>query len=135
MAVQLRLLFSMEFKMDGSCLLRNYVLRLSLFLCLIGCAGESKSYPLDQELARASVQKAMQAWVDGKTPQDLKPDVVIGDTAWDQGQKLTSFEIVQKEETTDGSNLHIRVKRIFESRESEVTYIVGTYPVITTFPQ
>ncbi len=101
----------------------------------LGCAGETPSYPLDQDLARASVQKAMQAWVDGKTPKDLQPEITIGDTAWVKGEKLTSFEIVNDNETSDGSNLHIRVNQKFDASDSEVTYIVGTSPVITIFPQ
>lgn len=104
------------------------------FLCA-GCGGESASHALDEELARSSVQKAMQAWVDGKKPEDLKPEIIVGDSQWTSGQKLVSFEVVTEEETSDGSNLHIRVKRKFDNGESKVTYIVGTSPVITIFPQ
>lgn len=105
-------------------------------MMFVGCSsGDTPSYPLDEELARGSVQKAMQAWVDGKTPKELQPDIVVGDPAWEQGKKLVSFEIVADEETTDGSNLHIRVKRKLDTLESKVTYIVGTTPVVTIFPQ
>ncbi len=103
---------------------------------LLGCSqGVTPSHPLDQELARASVQKAMQAWVEGKTPKDLQPDIVVGDPDWQQGKKLVSFEIQANEETSDGSNLHIVVKLKFDESDSDVTYIVGTSPVITIFPQ
>ena len=107
-----------------------------LMFSLWGCSqGNTPSHPLDQELARSSVQKAMQAWVDGKTPKDLEPEIVVSDTSWQQGEKLVSFEIVTNEETSDGSNLHIVVKRKFDSSDSEVKYIVGTSPVVTIFPQ
>ncbi|MEY3460204.1 MAG: hypothetical protein RL215_3361, partial [Planctomycetota bacterium] len=47
--------------------------------------------------------------------------------------------ILRDEETSDGSNLHIRVQRVFEDggakSESRVIYIVGTSPVITIFPR
>ncbi len=103
---------------------------------LLGCSqGVTPSHPLDQELARASVQKAMQAWVEGKTPKDLQPDIVVGDPDWQHGKKLVSFEIVANEETSDGSNLHIVVKQKFDESDSDVTYIVGTSPVVTIFPQ
>lgn len=103
---------------------------------LWGCSqADTPSHPLDQDLARASVEKAMQAWVDGKSPKDLQPEIIVGDSSWEQGEKLVSFEIVTNEETSDGSNLHIRVERKFESSDSEVTYIVGTSPVVTIFPQ
>ena len=118
---------------------------LGLFLLLglmVGCGSSGRSYALNQELARSSVQTAMQAWVDGKSPKDLKgfkPAIIIGDTGWEKGKKLVSFEILANEETSDGSNLHIRVKRKFSGEggdsESKVIYIVGTTPVITIFPQ
>ena len=115
---------------------RRGVVELLLTMMFVGCSsGDTPSYPLDKDLARSSVQKAMQAWVDGKTPTELQPDIVVGDPAWEQGKKLFSFEIVADEETTDGSNLHIRVKRKLGSSESKVTYIVGTTPVVTIFPQ
>jgi hypothetical protein len=115
---------------------RRGVVGLVLAMMFVGCSsGDAPSYALDKELARSSVQKAMQAWVDGKRPKDLQPDIVVGDTAWEQGKKLVSFEIKADEETTDGSNLYIRVKRTIGSSESNVTYIVGTTPVVTIFPQ
>ena len=112
------------------------IVAVLLAFSLWGCSqGDTPSHPLDKELARSSVQKAMLAWVDGKTPKDLEPEIVVGDPSWQQGEKLVSFEIVTDEETSDGSNLHIVVKRKFDSSDSDVTYIVGTSPVITIFPQ
>lgn len=108
---------------------------LVFMLFLSGCQSEAQPLPLDEPLARQSVEKALQAWVDGKTPADLKPEIIMGDSGWEQGKKLTSFEILKDEETSDGSNLHIRVRRKFDSGESKVIYIVGTSPVITIFPQ
>jgi len=109
-------------------------------LWISGCgSGETAPHPLNPEAARAAVQKALLAWQEGRKPADLKPEIVIGDTAWEQGRKLVAFEVVTSEETTDGSNLHIRVRRTFENNgariESKVTWIVGTHPVITIFPQ
>ncbi len=106
-----------------------------LMISLCGCTQETASHTLDPELARTSVEKAMTAWVEGKTPKDLQPEIVVGDTAWVQGKKLVSFQVLRDEETSDGSNLHIRVQRKFAAEESKVTYIVGTSPVITIFPQ
>ena len=115
---------------------RRGVVGLFFAMMFVGCSsGDAPSYALDKEFARSSVQKAMQAWVDGKTPKELQPEIVVGDPAWEQGKKLVSFELVADEETTDGSNLHIRVKRKLDVSESKVTYIVGTTPVVTIFPQ
>lgn len=116
--------------------LRAFPLLMLLFIG--GCSQETPSHPLDTNVARESVRKAMQAWVDGKTPQDLKPGIVVGDPAWEQGTKLESFEILDKEENSDGSNLYVRVARKFAGAgtgEAKVTYIVGTSPVVTIFPQ
>ena len=122
---------------------RSHVLRIAL-LCvvsvggIVGC-GQARSYALNTDVAQASVEEAMQAWVDGATPDDLKPNIIVGDSEWNQGKKLTSFEILEDDATTDGSNLHIRVKRKFRSdrgsSESTVKYIVSTSPAITIFPQ
>ncbi len=114
---------------------RRGLLGLLFTIGLCGCLQEAASHPLDPEVARSSVQKAMQAWVEGRTPKELQPEIVVGDFSWEQGKKLVSFEILPEEETTDGSNLYIRVKRKFEGNESKVTYIVGTTPVVTIFPQ
>lgn len=104
-----------------------------------GCGETGAPLPLDEERARKSVEKAMEAWKAGKTPADLQPEITIGDPAWNSGRKLASFEILRDKETSDGSNLHIRVKRSFAdsgaNSESETIYIVGTSPVITIFPR
>jgi hypothetical protein len=122
---------------------RIHVLRIAL-LCavivggIVGC-GEARSYALNTDLAQSSVEVAMQAWVDGAKPEDLKPKIIVGDADWGQGKRLASFEILEDDATTDGSNLHIRVKRKFRgeraSSESTVKYIVSTSPAITIFPQ
>ena len=62
-----------------------------LVLFFLGCSQDTPSHPLDQELARASVQKAMEAWVAEKSPKDLQPEIVVGDMAWEQGEKLVSL--------------------------------------------
>ena len=94
---------------------------------------------MNTDVAHSSLEKALTAWIDGKKPEDLKPEIIMGDFAWDSGKKLVSFQILTKDETSDGTNLHIKVKRKFKTdgkeSESEVLYIVGTSPVITIFPQ
>jgi len=113
----------------------------SLLLCFAaGCgSAETPTHPLNPVIARSSVERALQAWRDGRKPADLKPDIIIGDSAWEQGRRLVDFRVLTDEETTDGSNLHIRVLRTFEGNgaknESKITYIVGTHPVVTIFPQ
>ena len=122
---------------------RIHVLRIAL-LCVMSAGGivgcsQARTYALNTDLAQASVEEAMQAWVNGETPDDLMPKIIVSDTEWKQGRKLASFEILEDDATTDGSNLHLRVKRKFlnepVSSESTVKYIVSTSPAITIFPQ
>ncbi|MFM7056213.1 MAG: hypothetical protein ACKO2P_04745 [Planctomycetota bacterium] len=117
----------------------NVALLMSLLMA-VGCgSGETPSLPLDEELARSSVQQALEAWQAGKKPADLRPEITMGDPAWEAGRSLKSFSILRDEETSDGSNLHIRVQRTFGdgggTADSTVVYIVGTSPVITIFPR
>lgn len=110
-----------------------------LLVSLLGCQRGTPSFALDSTVAHAALEKALQAWVDGQTPQDLQPEIIVGDVDWSNGQKLVSYEILTREETSDGSNLHIPVKRRFKTKgkasDSTVAYIVGTSPVVTIFPQ
>ncbi len=122
---------------------RRTALGVGLFslivMALSGCQRGTASFALDSTVAHAALEKAMQAWVDGQKPKDIQPEIIIGDTDWNNGQTLVSYEILIREETSDGSNLHIPVKRRFKSNgkvtDSQVAYIVGTSPVVTIFPQ
>ncbi len=108
-------------------------------MSLSGCQRGTPSFALDPPLAHAALEKALQAWVDGQKPKDLQPEIIIGDVDWNNGKKLVSYEILIREETSDGSNLHIPVKRRFKTgsqvSDSQVAYIVGTSPKVTIFPQ
>jgi hypothetical protein len=113
---------------------------LILMACMAGCARSARDLSLDPELARASLQRAMQAWSEGKKPADLRPEIIMGDHAWDKGVKLVSFTIQTAEERSDGTNLYLPVLREFKddrgkTSRSTTTYIVGTSPSITIFPQ
>lgn len=119
------------------------------FLCVVtsvltallgGCSSRGRDYPLNAEVAHTALNKALQQWVDGAQPADLKPEIIVGDPAWLSGRKLAAFDIVTAEEYSDGSNLHIPVDRTFRSEDgreskSRVVYIVATSPVITIFPE
>lgn len=120
---------------------RSFLLAgLVLLVELTGCGGSpGLNRPLNQELARKSVGQAMQAWIDGKKPADLKPDIIVGDPAWDGGRKLTAYKLLDDKERSDGSNLHITVEMEFKdasgrASKSQKTYIVGTSPVVSIFP-
>lgn len=113
---------------------------LVLVFCGAGCSKTSRDLKLDAELARSSLEKALKAWVEGKKPADLKPEITVGDAMWNAGKKLVSFEIKTADEKSDGSNLYIPVLREMKDDKGKVTkaemiYVVGTSPVVTIFPQ
>jgi hypothetical protein len=111
---------------------------LSMILIgLVGCEA-AKVYPVNQDVARASLEEALQAWIDGQSPQDLQPGMYVTDPAWEAGKKLASFEILE-DEVTEGSNVHLRVKRKFVTQDRSfdpvVKYIISTSPAISIVPQ
>lgn len=120
-------------------LLRAVLVCISLTV-VVGCSQTARDLSLDPVVARESLDKALKAWVDGRKPADLQPDIIVGDSSWESGQKLIAYEI-KADEMNDGTNLHLHVICQFakpkskKPLKSEVTYIVGTSPVITIFPQ
>jgi hypothetical protein len=110
-------------------------------MALGGCGNTvGRDLPLDRDLAFASLETALKAWVDGKKPDELKPKIIMGDFGWESGKTLVSFQIQKDQARGDGTNLYIPVVREFRGKggnvtKSETTYIVGTSPVITIFPQ
>lgn len=113
---------------------------IALPMSLWGCGTSARNLALNSDLARTSLEKAMKAWVDGKKPSDLKPEIIISDASWSAGTTLVSFEIKKEGAYSDGTNLTIPVVRELRDTggkvsKSETIYVVGTSPVITIFPQ
>lgn len=109
-------------------------------VCLSGCSRTARDLKLDVNLARTSLDKALKAWVDGKKPADLRPEITIGDFSWNAGKTLVLFEIKTAEEKSDGTNLYLPVVCQFKDPKGKLTstetiYIIGTSPVVTIFPQ
>ena len=111
-------------------------------LCVLvtsGCQRTARDLPLDKAAARQSLTAFLDCWVEGKpveTLQSRTPAITGRDSDWDNGRKLVSYTIGA--ETDDGTNMHITAKLVLGSEGGEeppldVTYIVGTSPVITIF--
>lgn len=103
-----------------------------------GCGDAAKVFPVDADVARESLDEAMQAWVAGKKPKDLQPEIYATDQDWVAGKKLVSYKILDDEEI-QGSNVNLRVKRKLNPEDPAVDptvkYIITTTPVITITPQ
>lgn len=118
---------------------------LGLLLAVVaasGGCGDSAALSLDRPLAESTLSQALTAWRDGKSPADLKaqsPSIVCGDPRWEAGTRLRSFTL-HGPATDDGVNLHQAVELELEAPGSLptseiVTFVVGTHPILTVFPQ
>jgi hypothetical protein len=116
----------------------SLILRIAIFAVLVtacGCDTSARSLHLDEAQARDSLVTSLEAWKAGKTPDDLKPEIFIGEWDWKNGKTLVDYEILA-DERSDGTNLHIPVRLSLKdpkgkSFKSDVVYVVGTSPVIT----
>ena len=115
-------------------------LAAAMWVCaaLVGCGGNpsAKDLPLDKALAKQSLTTTLDAWKAGEKPAALKdrqPSIIASDSTWEAGAKLTDYQL--KGERDLGANLSIDVVLTTEkdgrTSKQEVTYIVGTSPVIT----
>jgi hypothetical protein len=126
----------MDFSLTARCAPRVLML-IAVSAALTGCGQGARSLALDQPQARDACTSFLTAWKDGKKLADLKPAIVGRDYAWDAGKKLKDFEILPQEKN-DGTNLHIPVRLTLaddkgKESTSNVTYVVGTSPVVTVF--
>jgi hypothetical protein len=111
---------------------------VALFLGVAGCAGGSSGAGNEQS-AREALGSALEAWKNGRTADDMRrgtPEVVVGDSAWKLGLKLSGYEIGKG--MYDGKNLRVPVTLTLVqpprgTRKIDVNYIVGTSPVVTIF--
>jgi hypothetical protein len=115
---------------------RLYVAGVLLFAA--GC-GSGGGVPATEEAAREALGKALGAWKSGTSAEAMRqqsPEVVVGDSDWKQGRRLTGYEIGGG--SFDGKNLRVPVTLTMSvpprgQRKLIINYIVGTSPVVTVF--
>jgi hypothetical protein len=109
--------------------------------CLLaGCNEGARGLALDKQVARDALVTFLQAWQKGGKPADLKagsPAIIVGDPDWDAGKRLTRYYLTERD-SDDGTNLHSTVELVVQDArgtlwQSEITYVIGTSPVITIF--
>ena len=108
---------------------------VALMATTFGCDTSARSLHLDEMQARESLATSLDAWKAGQRPDDLKPDIIIGEWDWKGGKTLVDYEVLSNEKN-DGTNLHIPVRLTLKDAKgkpfkAEVVYVVGTSPVIT----
>lgn len=117
----------------------RYLCLLVLLSTVIGCGEQPEPARLDSDIAREAVTQFLETWKRGGTPKELQaatPSIIVGEPEWEAGNKLAKFQVLKDKERQDGVNLHATVQLTTQSSkgrksQSEVTYIVGTKPVIT----
>lgn len=106
-----------------------------------GCgSGPRRAGPVDADLARECLYRVLESWKNGGPPDGLRaasPSITIQDMDWKTGYALVTYEILG-DDKEDAANLHCPVRltlRDPQGREvkKQVTYVVGTDPVITVF--
>lgn len=110
-----------------------------LLISFVGCSRTTLR-PVNPVKAREVLQSTMEAWKQGKTPEQLaeaSPPVIAQDFDWMQGKKLTAYTINPKDAPT-GSNLTCQVTLQLEDKEGNpeeksVYYVVGTSPGLSVF--
>ena len=90
----------------------------TLSIALTGCSRTARSLSLNQPKAREACTEFLTAWKNGKRVGDLKPKIIGRDSDWETGKKLESFEIL-KDERSDGTNLHLTVRRTLKDGERD----------------
>lgn len=111
-----------------------------LLAVLAGCGSGGSHATLDATSARQEFERFLQTWQKGGKPAELRqatPQVVVSDADWDAGRKLVRYYIDGKD-FNDGRNLHITAQLILQDAargtvQHELTYIVGTNPLVTIF--
>lgn len=98
------------------------IVKSKLFLVLLiaggpglaaGCGGAGNAmYVPGRDEARSSLEAALTAWRDGKSPEEIaaRPKVQVADSVWSGGARLAAFEIGEEEADADGGVKRFPVK-------------------------
>jgi len=123
-------------------LIRNKLQSTALLVLLLaGCStGPRRAADVEPEKARDALRTALESWKKGDKPaalQQRSPAITVQDMDWESGARLMSYEL-KDEGTAYDANLYCTVQLTLRPAQGpevkkEVTYIVGTSPVLTVF--
>jgi hypothetical protein len=99
----------------------------------VGCDSSQARYKPSSSEARSSLEAALIAWRDGKPYGSVQstPPIQVGDSAWQAGQQVESFEIGDEEDNGDGTKqFNVKLKMKKPAGEQSVRYVLhGRDPV------
>jgi hypothetical protein len=99
---------------------------------LVGCGSKQK--PADAGLARATLQRALDAWQAGTSLEDFEkstPPVVVSDPVWDKGTRLVKYDLTG-EEKASGFDLRFSGKLSLQDGAGKQTQQNATWTVSTS---
>ena len=109
-------------------------------LLLSGC-NRQRAAPVDAGLARATLARVLEHWKQGGTMDELRkqsPEIVVQEAYWSDGRTLQGYTLVDEGRKED-ANLFCEVELALspvaggEAVKTNVTYVIGTDPVLTVF--
>jgi hypothetical protein len=110
-----------------------FIAALAFVAMFSGCDTSQTRYKPTSGEARSSLEAALTAWRDGKPYGSVAgtPPIQVGDSAWQAGQQVESFEIGDEEDNGDTTKQFIvKLKMKKPAGEQSVRYFVhGRDPV------
>ena len=113
---------------------RLALMAASLLVSLLtGCGASSARFKPTSDEARSSLETALTAWRDGKPYGSVvaTPPIQVGDSAWQAGDQVESFEIGEELDDGDGTEqfvVAIKMKKP-PGNQSVRYYVHGRDPV------
>src|SRR4051812_48747022 len=106
----------------------SWPLAAALLVALAGCSGrKNEDFTPPAARARAALEKALEAWKEGRPPGVVpgadKPAVQVADSGRRSGEKLLGYEVV-KEETAGPGHPSFTVRLKLAGGTREARYVV-----------
>jgi hypothetical protein len=111
-------------------------LLLSLVVCgSLGCGKSPEArYVPDTNVARQSLEAALNAWKNGEARESVKlqdKPISLTDSRWQSGKKLESFEILEETPANPFPSFKVKTQFATESDNEETVFLViGIDPLL-----
>lgn len=116
------------------------ILFLALCAGTTGCDGPiAPPTASAEDAARKTLDRALEAWIQGKTVDAVKnanPSIVVADDQWKEGAQLTKYEVLGSGQPSGAERVYqvkLWLSRSGKEINETVAYRVGTQPILTVF--